>query len=106
MIVTLFRTRLREDADRQEYGATARHLLGIAQEMPGFVSFDTYTSRDGETLSVVVFASAEALEAWRVQPDHLVAQRRGREEFYDSYSFQVCELGREFGWEREGAGAS
>ena len=103
MVIVLFRTKLREGADRKAYGELAGQLLGIAEAMPGFVSFDSYRNRDDETLSVVVFESDEAREAWRVQPDHLEAQRRGREEFYESYSFEVTTLEHGRTWDHGGS---
>jgi heme-degrading monooxygenase HmoA len=51
---------------------------------------------------MVRFESLEALRGWREHPDHLVAQRRGKSEFYASYRIEVCEVVRAYD---EAAGA-
>jgi len=42
--------------------------------------------------SVVTFADRASHDGWHSQPDHRVAQRRGREAFYTSYSVQVADV--------------
>jgi maleylpyruvate isomerase len=89
--VTIFRSRLRQEAV-QSYGSVAERIAEVARAMPGFVEIKTFTADDGERVSLVTFASAEEHEAWRVHPEHRAAQRRGREEFYQDYLIQVCQV--------------
>ena len=100
MMVVLFSATLAEDADTAAYEALDKHLYGIVGSMPGFLSVKEYTAADGETIGVVRFESEEALEAWRRQPDHQEAQRRGREEFYARYDIEVLRLERASRFER------
>ncbi len=99
-VVSLFRFRMRDltPAQRQEYGSTAERLLKFASAMPGFISFRHYVGEDGEMLAMVEFASAEALAAWRDQPEHRTAQQRGREEFYAEYQVVNCAVINEYGY--------
>jgi heme-degrading monooxygenase HmoA len=90
-IVTVFRSRLREDAG-DDYERTAAEMEQRARSMPGFVDFKLFVADDGERVSLIVFASRSAHDAWRDDPEHRAAQRRGREEWYASYSIQVAEL--------------
>ena len=70
-------------------------MEAAARAMPGFVDFKTFVADDGERVSIVVFDSPEAHAAWRDDPRHRAAQRRGREEWYAEYRIQVCALERE-----------
>jgi heme-degrading monooxygenase HmoA len=90
-VVTVFRSRLRDDAG-DDYSRTAAEMERSAREVPGFVDFKTFVADDGERVSVIVFASRAAHDAWRDDPRHLVAQQRGRERWYAEYRIQVCEL--------------
>ncbi len=90
-IVTTFRSRLRADAG-DDYLLTAEQMERFAREMPGFVDFKTFVADDGERVSLIVFASREAHDAWRDDPRHRGAQARGRADWYSEYSIQVCEL--------------
>ncbi len=44
--------------------------------MEGFVSFAEAQLPDGESLAIATFASREALEAWRLHPELVEAQRQ------------------------------
>ena len=90
-IVTVFRNRLRSGVD-SDYNDLAPHIMSLARSMPGFVDAKTFSSPDGERVTVVTFASREQHNAWRDHDEHRVAQQRGINEFYETYSIQVAEV--------------
>lgn len=90
-VVTVFRSRLRADASANGYDDLAAHMEARARAMPGLLDFKTFTAPDGERLSLIVFDTAEHQAAWRDDPEHRQAQRRGREDFYAQYSIAVCQ---------------
>jgi heme-degrading monooxygenase HmoA len=89
-IVTVFRSRLREEHDG--YDETADAMEAAARAMAGFVDFKSFAADDGERVSIAVFASLESHNAWRDDVEHRAAQRRGQQEWYAEYRIQVCEL--------------
>ena len=94
-VVTVFRSRLRQDAEANGYDKLAAHMEGHARAMPDFIDFKGFTATDGERLSVIVFDTIAHRHAWRDDAEHRVAQQRGRDAFYSEYSISVCqELGR------------
>jgi len=93
-VVTVFRSRLRVDAG-DAFVELAAEMLELARSMPGFRDYKSFTADDGERVSLIVFDSLEAQEAWRDNVEHRAAQERGRRSFYESYRIQVCELLRE-----------
>lgn len=92
-VVTVFRSRLRDDAEG--YEETADEMETAARAVPGFVDFKTFAADDGERVSIVVFDSPESHAAWRDDPRHRAAQQRGRKEWYAEYRIQVCSLEKE-----------
>lgn len=90
-IVTVFRNRLRRGAETA-YGELAPRITELAHSMPGFVDAKTFSSPDGERVTIVTFDSREHHDAWRDHPEHRVAQQRGIDEFYETYSIQVAEI--------------
>ena len=90
-VVTVFRSRLRPEA-LEEYGDTAARMAELARAMPGYVEHKAFTADDGERVTVVTFADRASHDAWRTHLEHRVAQRRGREAFYASYSLQVADV--------------
>ncbi len=91
MFLVVFRNRKRADIDTDAYGADADAMLSLAEAQPGFLSFKSYTSEDGEVIALSEWADAEAARAWGSQPDHSVVQARGRADYYASYTLYTCD---------------
>ena len=97
MIVTVFRTRLNPGVD-DEYGPTAARMSELARTVPGYVSHKGYVAEDGERVTIVEFESEEALNRWRIDPEHRGAKKRGFESFYSEFRYQICSVIRERSW--------
>jgi heme-degrading monooxygenase HmoA len=91
MIVTVFRNRVRPEAG-DEYAIEAERAFALAAAMPGFLGAKDYVADDGERVSIIEFADAEAHAAWRDHPEHQLLQEAGRERYYAEYRIQVCAL--------------
>jgi heme-degrading monooxygenase HmoA len=96
MVIVLIRTALRDPVDLPAYEQTATRMDEIVRTIPGFVSVKDYVADDGERISMVCFESQQSLTAWREHPEHVVAQRRGKQEFYASYDVRICEVVRAY----------
>jgi len=94
MVITVFRARVRPEL-QDEYMAWVARMRELASKMPGFISHKGFRADDGERVSIVEFESEEAQRAWRMHPEHIAAQIKGRKEFYEEYRIQVCVLQRE-----------
>jgi heme-degrading monooxygenase HmoA len=102
MIVTVFRSRLRPNIATAELEAVGVRMYTLATSMPGFVSYSEYASADGESVTIVEFESAATQLAWRNHPEHVEAQRRGREEFFSTYRITICEAQRDLKFNVDG----
>jgi heme-degrading monooxygenase HmoA len=100
MVIVLIRTTLREGADVAAYEKLNERMDALVRDIPGFISATGYRSDDGDEIALVRFESAEALRRWRDLPEHVDAQRRGREEFYAAYDIEVCEVVRAYDFGR------
>src|SRR5512141_731795 len=103
MIVTVFRSRLR-DGLRDDYMALVESMVEIATKMPGYISHKGFFAEDGERCTIVEFESEETQRAWRMNPEHRDAQRKGRDLYYQDFSLQICELKRESKFDRNAKG--
>lgn len=90
MYLNVFRSRKRAGYDAESYARDAAHMGELAQAQPGFVDYKSFAASDGETVTISVWQSAEAAEAWRRHPEHLAAQGRGRSQYYESYTMFSC----------------
>ena len=92
MVIVVFRTRVKPQADLEKLNALNQKMVGLVSKMPGFLSMKDFSAQDGEFLVIAEFDSLESVDAWKVHPEHLDAQRRGREEFFADYRILVCNL--------------
>ncbi len=104
MIVVLFGTQMRADADLAEYRTRSRRMNDLVRQIPGFIFVKSYTSEDGDEVTIARFETQEALDAWRFHPEHVETQRMGREAFYESYWVQACETIRDYAFQRDAEG--
>jgi heme-degrading monooxygenase HmoA len=98
-VVTVFRSRLRTDADA--YPEHAARMSALAREMPGYVEHKTFTADDGERVTLVTFADRLAHDAWARYPEHREAQRAGVRDYYEAYSISVGTVEHASAWHRE-----
>jgi heme-degrading monooxygenase HmoA len=94
MLITVFRSRLKPGV-RDEYVALVDQMEKLARTMPGYISHKGFFADDGERVTIVEFAHAEGLHAWRTSPEHIAAQKLARQKYYTEYSVQVCTRDRE-----------
>jgi heme-degrading monooxygenase HmoA len=100
MIVVLFRSKLVPTASTDGYDEMAQEMDDLARTMPGFIDVKSFKAEDGERLTVVWWQDEETLRAWREQARHRVAQRTGRERWYEYYRMDVADVIRTNNFDR------
>lgn len=100
MVLVLFRSRLTEKAG-EDYAAMAAEMLTRARTMSGFVDFKSFRAEDGERLSVIWWESQDTLRQWAEDARHMVAQRLGRQKWYEYFRLEVAEVVRTYGFDRQ-----
>jgi len=93
MIVTVFRSRLNEEA-QDEYLQWAARMGELAKTMPGYLSHKGFVAPDGERVTIVEFETEDQVRAWATHPEHVAAKKKGRSTFYSEYRIQVCTVQR------------
>ena len=93
MVLVVFRSRNRPDADLEEYQRRSQRLHQLVQQHPGFISIESFEGPDGEEVSLELFENDELVKAWRDNPEHRDTQRAGaRQHLYSCYSAQASEV--------------
>jgi heme-degrading monooxygenase HmoA len=91
---------LRTPEDDAGYGATAERMGELAATMPGFLGIDSARGPDGVGITVSYWASEAAIEHWRAQAEHLLAQKMGRAKWYERFTLRVARVERAYGFEK------
>ncbi len=94
MFVVIFRAKVR--SVDQEYPEIAARLRDLALGQFGCLEFHSVTEGRNE-VALSYWASEENIRAWKSHPEHIAAQSRGKEIWYESYSVQIVNITREYG---------
>ncbi len=93
MYVVIFRAQVR--AFDAEYFAMATKMRELALSKFGCLDFHAVTEGDQE-VALSYWPDEASIRAWREHPEHVVAQKAGRERWYVSYTVQVASITREY----------
>ncbi|WP_410513335.1 antibiotic biosynthesis monooxygenase [Paenibacillus sp. BR2-3] len=87
----------RTDGDNH-YAEMADEMVKLASVQPGFLGVES--AREGVGITVSYWESLEAIQIWKQNERHLVAQRQGRSDWYLTYKTRVCKVERDYGFEK------
>ena len=89
-------TSLRTEGDNG-YNDTADRMVALAQDQPGFLGMESARNELGITVSY--WESLEAIREWKANAEHLIAQQRGREEWYSAFKTRIAKVERDYGFD-------
>lgn len=73
-----------------DYSATAARMLELAAEQPGFLGVESARTEGGWGITVSYWRDREAIRRWRQHAEHLLAQERGRSEWYAGFRLRIA----------------
>ncbi len=88
-------TSLRTGGDNG-YGEMAARMDELATQQPGCLGYESAREELGITVSY--WESLEAIRNWKQNSEHLVAQQKGRKEWYSAYKTRICKVERDYGF--------
>jgi heme-degrading monooxygenase HmoA len=91
---------VRTGVDAAGYDAMANRMVELAATMPGFLGIESARGEDGLGITVSYWATEQAIRDWQQHTDHLVAQRLGREKWYERFELRVCRVDRAYGFHK------
>lgn len=92
-------TSLRTEGDNG-YTSMADAMVELASQQPGFLGVES--AREDLGITVSYWDSLDAIAAWKKNAEHQIAQRQGREQWYESYKTRICRVERDYAFERAG----
>ncbi|MER6154204.1 antibiotic biosynthesis monooxygenase [Streptomyces sp. NPDC001868] len=82
------------------YSEVSARMEELVKDVPGYLGMDHAQTPGGLGVTVGYFRDADALTRWRTDVEHRAAQRRGRAEWYESYTLHVAKVERSHGFTR------
>jgi heme-degrading monooxygenase HmoA len=105
LLIILFRSKLTGQAG-DDYQAMNDEMQALVPQNPGFIDVKSFKAEDGERLTVVWWRDEESLREWRQQVRHRIAQKTGREKWYEYYNMEVASVIRESAFQRQEASSA
>jgi len=81
----------------EQYGEFSNRLLELAREHKGFLRIESVADLNGNGISVSYWDSLDSIRAWKENSFHLLAQSKGKTEWYQDYTVEICEVIRSYG---------
>lgn len=88
-------TSIKVGAD-EGYSRTARLMDELAKQQPGYLGIESAREEIGITVSY--WKDLDSIRNWKLQVDHQVAQKLGREKWYSQYKTRICLVERDYGF--------
>ena len=76
------------------YAEMASQMVSLAKQQEGFLGIES--ARETVGITVSYWQSLEAIKAWKANTEHLFAQQKGREHWYNWYKVRICKVEREY----------
>ncbi|MGJ8591638.1 MAG: antibiotic biosynthesis monooxygenase family protein [Aquaticitalea sp.] len=86
-------TSIRTEGDHG-YSEMAELMEALAKEQNGFIALESAKNQLGITVSY--WTDLEAIKNWKKQSDHLMAQRKGKTDWYCWYKVRICKVESEY----------
>ena len=76
-------------------------MLALAAKMPGYLGVESVRQKDGAGITISYWESQDAILNWRKDAEHAEARRRGKADWYRSYTLLVTRIERAYDWQSE-----
>ena len=87
-------TSLRTEGDNG-YGETAQRMEELSKQYPGFLGIESARNEVG--ITVCYWSSLEAIQNWKQNSEHMMAQQKGKDKWYADYRIRICKVEKEYG---------
>lgn len=88
-------------AGEDGYADMAERMVELARDQPGFLGVESARDAGGFGFTVSYWTDEAAIRAWKSHAEHLIAQERGRRDWYASYDVRVARVERSYNMTRK-----
>lgn len=83
------------------YEAMTELMCELARQQPGYLGMESARGDGGKGLGITVsyWQSMEDIRSWKMNLDHRVAQKRGKDLWYSNYKVRISKVERDYSFE-------
>lgn len=83
-------------SDQAGYGEMADKMVALAEQQPGFIGVESTRDDTGLGITVSYWQDEDALLAWKAVAAHMLAQKVGKDRWYEHYALRVAKIERQY----------
>ena len=87
-----------QNDDVAGYSEMAEKMETLAKQQKGFLGIESAKNEVGITVSY--WENLEVIKKWKQQSEHVVAQLKGRQDWYTWYHVRICKVESEYEFNR------
>ncbi len=91
-------TSVRTNNDDEDYAQTAERMVELAKQQKGYLGHES--ARNDVGITVSYWKSLEDIKNWKENAEHLIAQSKGKEKWYQSFKTRICRVERDYEFEK------
>lgn len=95
----IFISEMRNDGE-EGYSETAECIMDLASKQSGFLGFES--ARSGLGIAVSYWRDLESIRRWKTQREHVLAQQKGRRDWYARYKVRIAKVERDLDYDVDG----
>ncbi|WP_242696035.1 antibiotic biosynthesis monooxygenase family protein [Desertivirga brevis] len=80
------------------YSEMADLMVELARKQEGFIGVESARNELGITVSY--WKDLESIRKWKQNSDHLIAQNKGRADWYKHYKTRIAKVERDYGFDK------
>ncbi|WP_020524699.1 antibiotic biosynthesis monooxygenase family protein [Catelliglobosispora koreensis] len=82
--------------DPDGYAEMNERMVELAVAQPGYLGRESALLPDGTDIVLIYYTDDESIRAWQQHPEHLEAQRLGREKWHARYRVEIARVERAY----------
>jgi heme-degrading monooxygenase HmoA len=76
------------------YIEMTKKMEALARQQKGYIGIES--ARNDVGITVSYWENLDAIKKWKANSEHLFAQQKGREHWYNWYNVRICKVEREY----------
>jgi len=84
------------DQNDPVYHKFSNQMQGEIQKTLGFLGMETYREATGKGVTISYWESKKAIQQWKENAKHLLAQQYGKAHAYSQFEIKICRVERAY----------
>ncbi|MEO2099291.1 MAG: antibiotic biosynthesis monooxygenase [Flavobacteriaceae bacterium] len=84
------------DLENVKYHQFSKKMFEEVQHASGFLGMESYRESNGKGVTISYWETEADIEKWKINTEHLLAKKYGKQIAYLDYQLRICEVKRAY----------